>query len=402
MKMNKFFMLGLAGLAFAACSNEEEAINNGPQFNGNGAVSISFSSLGTKSLENPTTGSGSIQVSGDITVKLYYKDSKGASQTQSITLKDSEIQSDTKYTFWNIASPDSVTASVNGGSNDYRSVDITTLQKVPTEIPAFGSTQTFTLTSDTGTPNLDNQNDPETGEGTETGATNDDKDKVYQLYNATVNMVIPVARLEVSGITHKAHGDDETCDYKTLTIKGVYMDSLYTTGGRLHTGSTAFTAGSNIQDYCWKADQTPSLGTGIDAILFDEITDLNRSFLDSNVKWPKAVEEQNKAFAYNFYAGAENPIFKIYFDTSESNDVTKPLPAPRYAMITNYKKLKDGSTTEYEPVTFQNGKIYRITKAELVDGNILGDEGGNTLYGVEVTVQEASWSVVDIEADWAQ
>ena len=28
MKLNKFFMLGLAGLAFAACSNEENSGNN--------------------------------------------------------------------------------------------------------------------------------------------------------------------------------------------------------------------------------------------------------------------------------------------------------------------------------------------------------------------------------------
>lgn len=395
MKLNRFFMLGLAGLAFAACSNEEEVVNNGPQFNGNGAVSISFSSLGTKGLANPSQD-GSIQVKGDITVTLYYKDSDGDAQTQSITLKSTQISDDTKYTFWNIASPDSVTASVNGGKNYYGNDAITTLQVDPVAIPAFGSTKTFTLTNNTGTPDFENQNDPEKGTGTETGATKEeDEGKVYQLFNASVNMVIPVARLEVSGITHKAHGEGEQCDYKTLTIKGVYMDKLYTKGGRLVTGSSAFTAGSAIQDYCWKANQTPSLGTGLDAILSDNITDddaVGDNFLEDKATWPK---ETGKVFAYNFYAGAENPIFKIYFDSSESNNASKPLPAPRYAMITNYK------TTSGDPVTFTNGKVYRITKAELVDGNILGDEGGNTLYGVEVTVQEATWSVVDIEADWA-
>lgn len=393
MKLNRFFMLGLAGLAFAACSNEEEAINNGPQFNGNGAVSISFSSLGTKGLVAPSPD-GSIQVKGDVTVTLHYKDSKGDNQTQAITLKAAEIDDDTKYTFWNVYSPDSVTASVNGGKNYYGDDDITTLQDAPVDIPAFGSTKTFTLTSNTGTPNLNNQNDPEAGTGTEAGATSEDEDKVYQLYTATVNMAIPVARLEVSGITHKEHTAGEQCDYKTLTIKGVYMDNLYTKGGRLVTGGTSFTAGSAIQDYCWLKGQTPSLGSGETAILKDEITANvpGENFLETNATWPK---EENKVFAYNFYVGAESPIFKIYFDSSESNDATKPLPAPRYAMITNYK------TTGGAPVTFENGKVYRITKAELVDGNILGDEGGNTLYGVEVTVVEATWTVVDITADWA-
>lgn len=38
MKLNRFFMLGLVGLAFAACGNEDEAENALAQ--GNGAVSI--------------------------------------------------------------------------------------------------------------------------------------------------------------------------------------------------------------------------------------------------------------------------------------------------------------------------------------------------------------------------
>ena len=65
-------------------------------------------------------------------------------------------------------------------------------------------------------------------------------------------------------------------------------------------------------------------------------------------------------------------------------------------MITSYKTTS-GSLLE----AFVPGTIYRITNAELVDGNIIGDESGNTLYGVEVTVKEAEWSVVDITADWA-
>ena len=62
--------------------------------------------------------------------------------------------------------------------------------------------------------------------------------------------------------------------------------------------------------------------------------------------------------------------------------------------------VKQYIDAEGSEVTFENGKIYRITKAELADGNIIGDEGGNTLYGVVVTVTEATWSIVDIDAVW--
>ena len=101
-------------------------------------------------------------------------------------------------------------------------------------------------------------------------------------------------------------------------------------------------------------------------------------------------------FTYNFFVNGTNPIFKLYFGTAVAADGADPVSQPRYAMITNYKK-EDGT-----PVTFEAGKIYRITEAELSDKNILGDEGGNTLWGVEVTVVEAQWDIVNIEADWAE
>ena len=63
------------------------------------------------------------------------------------------------------------------------------------------------------------------------------------------------------------------------------------------------------------------------------------------------------------------------------------------------EKYVDQSNNE---VTMQAGHIYRITKAELKDKHILGDEGGATVYGVTVTVTEATWSVVDIDAEWKE
>lgn len=39
----------------------------------------------------------------------------------------------------------------------------------------------------------------------------------------------------------------------------------------------------------------------------------------------------------------------------------------------------------------------------LKDSNIIGDEEGNALYGVDVTVTEAQWTVVDMTASgWSK
>lgn len=73
MKLNRFFMLGLAGLAFAACSNEEELGNQLPE--GNGVVTVKIVTPESLTKAMPTelpdgSGNGPIKVVGDITIAL--------------------------------------------------------------------------------------------------------------------------------------------------------------------------------------------------------------------------------------------------------------------------------------------------------------------------------------------
>lgn len=397
MKMNKFFMLGLAGLAFAACNNEEDVVNNSFP-DGTGVVSVKLINPAlTRTITDPTPGTAgttTIAITGDLIVSLYEASdvtdgtpNEGA-KPKTITIKAEEVSSSTALKFWNVTEPGLITVSINGGQKSYASTAIETsaLQSAPASIPAYGETTNFTLTGDTESPVIAND------DKTEEGAVEGDQNKTYQLYTASVNMAIPVARLEVSGIIH-VDAEGTTCEYSTLTIAGAYMDNLYTQGGIYSEADDKYSAATGTQDYCWDVngdDAGNSLGTGITAILKDAISGeaSARSFLTGT--WPA----DGDAFAYNFYAGTENPVFKIYFDTSEGASSDEPRPAPRFAMVSKYV---DGDGGE---VTFENGKIYRITKAELADGNIIGDEGGNTLYGVVVTVTEATWSIVDIDAVW--
>lgn len=394
MKMNKFFMLGLAGLAFAACNNEEDVVNNSFP-DGTGVVSVKLINPAlTRTITDPTdeTAGTTTAIEGSLTVSLYEASdvtggvpNEGATP-KTITIKAEEVSSSTALKFWNVTEPGLITVSINGGQKSYASTAIETpaLQSAPASIPAYGETTNFTLTGDTESPVIAND------DKTEEGAVEGDQNKTYQLYTASVNMAIPVARLEVSGITHVTHAGapDDVCEYSTLTIAGAYMDNLYTQGGTYSEEYDKYFNATQTQDYCW--DEDGDLGTGITAVLKDAIPGeaSARSFLTGT--WPA----DGDAFAYNFYAGTENPVFKIYFDTSVGSDSSNPKPAPRFAMISKYV---DGDGGE---VTFENGKIYRITKAELADGNIIGDEGGNTLYGVVVTVTEATWSIVDIDAVW--
>lgn len=393
MKMNKFFMLGLAGLAFTACSNEEEISNNGITDLSAVTIKISAPEM-TRSVSPATPGDvATVEVTPaqGTTVNITLESSGG---TQTINLTPDQWTDGQIVTFWNVNGPSKVSVSMNGGIASYDDIDIAlgtpNLQVLPESIPVYGETQTFIATTTSVTPG----NYTTTGDDHQTGAAADgsDDDKTYQLYTASVNLEIPVARLEVSGIKHAHTLPNADCQYAELTIDGVYLDNIKPKDGEQRN------------DYQFSTNT----GTGDEAILKDEIQN-SPSFLDGSV-WPQTIENVAQAYAFNFYGPSEaeinaaendeakqalNPKFKIYFKKATAAAGKDPVLAPRYAMITNYKD------TEGNSIILENGHIYRIVEAELTDDNIIGDEGGNTLAAVEVTVVEANWTVLTIEADWA-
>ena len=360
MKVNKFLMLGLTGLAFAACSNDEDL--TGKNLDGNGVVSVKIVSpqTKTKSVENATdeTAGSKITVKGEITVQLT---ASSGVQTQTVTADGSSHS----VKFYDVKGPSKIEAWINeGNTKGLGTTDISDedLQVVPTDIPAYGSTEEIYLN---GTTELYNGN-------------------TYEMYEATVTMQLPVARLEVSGIKHVTHqvagdADEASCKYQTLTIDGIYLDKVKTT------------ATGNPVDY--------AMGTGISdtddkyPILSDKIA--SASFLAENSSWPT---ETGKVYAYNFYPDADpenQPVLKIYFGNATSVNENEKLSEPRYAVISSYNGQTD--------FTFKAGTIYRITNVTLKDKNILGDEEGNILYGVDVTVTEAQWTVAELNnVEWKE
>lgn len=393
MKFSKSLLWAFAGLGLFACSNEE-VVDNTQLPDGVGAVTINIVSPSmSRAIVDGTTAT-SVPVTGNVTISLEATTGSG-----SIDLSTEELAKQSSVTFWNVKGPKKITVSMNGGKASYADYAPTIFTSEPAGVPAYGEVgeTDITLSSTTSSPGK------EGGADYETGANSGDENKTYQLYTASVKLAIPVARLEVSGIQHIITGDHEVgvedgkCAYKTLTIAGVYLDNVYAEGTDVTYANGKFPCASGTPtDYCY--DGTTATGTGAAAILKDAATETD--FLTPNQTWP---EEAQKAYAYYFYGadGAENlPIFKIYFNQSESQSATTPLPAPRYAMITSYKQTAENGGAQI--TKFEPGHIYRITSAKLTDENIIGDEGGNTLYGVEVTVEEAAWTVETIDAEWAK
>lgn len=398
MKLTKSLFLAFAGLGLFACSNEDVADNGGAQFKGNGAVAVKIVSpdLLTRNAGGATTGDAntSVAITGDLTITLTGKtlDAEGKPTLpyeESIIINAEQLKSASEgenatiLKFWNIAVPEKLTASINGGVADYSiNKKLIDLQVAAANVPAYGETTSFTKSSDTEgqSPNLKEDNDTKKGTGTEQGAGEGDDSKVYEMYEASVTMAIPVARLEVGNITHVTHKgtDDDQCIFTALKADGAYLDG-YTLKGAKYHGTSFLKSEGTAEDFSFDGVH----GTGAKSGLIDEFEEAQSFMAGQKLAGP---------FTYNFYANGTNPVFKLYFGTAEGTNIIEP----RYAMVTKYKDA-DG-----HEVTFQNGHIYRILSATLYDKNIIGDEGGNTLFGVEVTVEEATWTLHTIEADWAE
>lgn len=400
MKLNKFFMLGLAGLAFVACSNEEEVDNANLTPKGYGAVSVKIVKPAvTKALSTGLT----VDVTGDITITLTGKKSATSQNddyTETITIASSQLQGTTELKFWNVYQPTKLTASINGGKASYTTVPITSKvseeedaaalwQVAPASAPAYGETTTFTLTQDEDSPVLTNDNNG-SNNGTEAGANDGDEDKVYSMYEASVVMAIPMARLEIGKISYQAPTEGESI-YESLIYTGCYLDHYATNGAAYkipqatENDGVPYFPSVTVPDDAnyWFEDNAGAAGQNVADLKYAASS--NHNFITTEI---------SEAGSFNFFAGATNPQFKLYFKTATFKPGVTGMQTPRYAIIKKY--LKDG-----QPIDLKNGHIYQITNVQLESDNIIPNEEGEDIYGVVVTVTEAVWTVESIDAEWA-
>ena len=160
MKLKSLIMFSAAALAFAACSNDEDVMN-GSSFDGPGAVSVKITTADLTRMAGAATADGAVNIDGTLTVTLKGKKTPTSATedyVETIMIDAADVDQDTKLTFWNIATPTSLTVSINGGVKNYSegewSGSLADLQVPAASVPAYGETTTFTPTTQTGTPDM--------------------------------------------------------------------------------------------------------------------------------------------------------------------------------------------------------------------------------------------------------
>lgn len=376
MKTLKSLFMLCAGLSFCACSSDNDSVF--PEGTGTVEIRIVPPTVATRAVGSFTGNTDvDLTVTGTYTVIL---DAASGQQTNNTWTPTAENQGIVKFT--NVVGPKSVTVAVNGGvkeSNTTLAVLNPTPAVAANKVPAYGETSTFT-------PDVANKK-----------------------YTAKVVMAIPVARLEVGEISFT----NTDSKFTNLTVAGVYLDNLRTVGGSyVSDGTTAhFTANGDpeITDFYFAAGD-PIVNYGLDNPNNDNEKVYTDGGLGDAVSADLLTSSLEGVYTYNFYGATpgsvdpnatystafdNNPHFKICFSESQLNNEGGTMP--RYAMITKYKN----DNQEY--IALENGKIYKVTAAELTPQNIVDDEDGAIVeYTVEVTVQEAKWTIEEVTGEWAQ
>lgn len=352
MKISKYLMVAAASVMLFSCAKDD---NNGPKFDGPVALSIKIATpeLNSKTSVDPTTATTITYTQVKVKLNADQGGTSGMEDADAdgwLTLQASQVaESGDGYTFWNVENPQSVEVSINGGKASY--TDLTDFTNVAaTNVPVYGKSSDFTFV----------------GTATNNGTQ-------YDEYEITVDAKIPVARLELSGIRHKAHEEGKDCRYSALTLdKITIMDAV---------AAGSYNEETNVFD--GTAATTKDLEESVEAL-----ETIGNNFLATDAVFPVT----GKCYAFNMFSGKP----KVRFEGICSTKDGALTDAPRYAFVAKFV-----NTANSEEITsFLPGNIYRMTSIEIPDDAYTSDPEGNTLVAVTVFVTVQPWTVVNTTVEF--
>lgn len=342
MKISKYFMVAAASIMMFGCAKND---NNG--LDNSEPVAFSVKIVKPEALTKATgnfteaDGEGNILVCNNVTITLKNAAGGTIQAAENVILDD---LSDDTYTFWNVEKPASVEVSINGGVESYENLDA--VDGEPASMPAFGKTTRITYE---GLKAYD-----ETLAGNDAGEAG----MSYSNYVATVNVRIPVARLEMGGIQHVVGGGSL---FDNLTFLSVEVRNAGASGEYSVTNSVFEAVGENVQN----------------------LTDaVNEDFLANGVVFPKTG-----CYVYNFFVSADKqPEVAFNFSTLNGEETVN-----LYAVVDHFVG------TDSQPITaFEAGKIYQIKTIAIEDSDLSTDPSGEDAISVTVTVVVHDWKIVPL------
>lgn len=391
MKLTKsLFMLCAAGLSLCAC-NSDDIKDQLPE--GYGAVEVKIVPPQTRAETAPDELNGNtVEVTGDVYVTVVHKGGEEWTQKVSASVGQQTVK------FYGVTNPTKVKVSMNGGDESYTFDELVAAQSTVTYNlkDAFGQdlnpateTETFDLQAVKTIPVYGETTPTLTSTMEQPAGQPNNGTKQYQMYTATVNLKIPVARLEVS-IKRSAASEL----FETLNVAGAYLDNLYSLDGVTYSNGnypniTPSTVGNYYFDQSYTTGGHTSKGTAV--------SPLKKTF--SQVVAFTENEASTDVVGFNIFgtAAASVPHFKFVFTNAEAKDGKDAVPTVMYAKITSYKEVGGN-----DPIALNNGEIYQIIDLAIDDENIgvMEDKGDNLEFGLTATVVKANWTIKPVVGNW--
>jgi len=262
MKLNKFFMLGLVGLAFTACSNEEEDVNLNTL--GDRVVKMSISrEVVTRAVDAPVNagfvnsvadatiyfiaGGGNVVGTRELTGEEITALNSANTHSTEVTCTKVDASAVRAYVVANTAINSVTLNAATTATLDASTANLTqqnTKRTIVNDDIASDATNTAQYTTLRGIS---------TSDFSKTTETNENVDPKEVIYEGSVTLSPIVCRLEINGIRSTTIATDAeeagADDVVAFTVEGIYINNFYTTGtlGGTETGRQDF--GSDESKY---------------------------------------------------------------------------------------------------------------------------------------------------------
>lgn len=357
MKLNKYFMLGLAGLAFAACSNEDEGNDILTKGTKQISVTISAGSYGQTKAGSGWTEDADKAINPQ-NIKLYLLKADG----NIVSVEDAKVGS----TVYHNVSPEVTKIAAVANFNEEQ------------QLPAQGNWDNDILKA---TLNMDKYGVASTAPlASEVAALvpdGTDKEDGNTMYTATVELATMLSRIELSG--NLKCTDLGVNAYSKLALTHIGLNGVYqqfTLSGE--------PVGNELRDISNQGGYPVSVPECFyDITAGPEITTTDKTALLTG-------------YGYNVLGQPKEMLLR--FDTEFKDPVTEGfIPYdPAYLKITGLKTAEGGK------VTMEAGKIYQITDLEFTEEHLTDLDPGEPTICVTATVKVKDWEIVSVEPEYGK
>lgn len=397
MKISKYFMLGLAGLAFAACSNDEDVTNQNEE--GKVRVTLSLGKTDTRALS--PTAKGVYNTVTDLKIIFYNSAGAYVAHPVSGTVGDVPYNNETAVS--------NAVATLNSGHS--ATIELKEIPSSATQMLVVAnsnnktngvSTQSLKAARET-TIYLKQQviNNYQTFEGEESRMTGLATIKTENgVSTANVQLKPVPSRIELKDVTaQKLPTGVEWggVDIKSFEVLGFYVNAFYETGFLDATDDPnrpKIDNAGETKNYTKAAYTTAGWG-----FMCDEPTDGQMTSQagteGSNVIWENIVTDRNdKYFGYMAIKGTPvDVVIKLNVTFTDGTTGIKYLTIRNYT----YAAGQDGYTAGERVSTFERGTVYRVNNVTF-DVRDLTDVPYEKTINLTATVEVLPWVGVDVNA----